>query len=305
MPGKYVFPGGRVDKSDNRIPVAAPISGELEANLLKGSPEDRAFPRACACGRRDPRGLRGNRALPRPQGRQAVKLEGAWKPFTEAGLLPDPSSLFLIAARSPRPAASAASIRASSPRDALGIAHRVEGVIHADAELVELVGSRSAPSRWPTRMPMTKNVLAELDRRPRHRAAAPRRAGAVLPFLRRQDAEGRAGGVSPPLSPVIASERRSDPESYRLCRAWLARYARKRRLQNIPQSSPPSAPPIGVASERLPISSPTITATERGNGTAATQARRVHAAGLHPHRRLALSGRMARCQLQFPRTSSS
>ena len=39
MPGKYVFPGGRVDKSDNRIPVAAPITAELEANLLKGSPK--------------------------------------------------------------------------------------------------------------------------------------------------------------------------------------------------------------------------------------------------------------------------
>src|SRR5256885_4618958 len=39
MPGKYVFPAGRVDKSDNRVPVAAPISGELEANLLKGSPK--------------------------------------------------------------------------------------------------------------------------------------------------------------------------------------------------------------------------------------------------------------------------
>src|SRR5229473_4306581 len=39
MPGKFVFPGGRVDKSDNRVPVAAPISKELEANLLKGSPK--------------------------------------------------------------------------------------------------------------------------------------------------------------------------------------------------------------------------------------------------------------------------
>src|SRR5258706_753511 len=38
MPGKFVFPGGRVDKSDNRVPVAAPISRELETNLLKGSP---------------------------------------------------------------------------------------------------------------------------------------------------------------------------------------------------------------------------------------------------------------------------
>src|SRR6202000_124299 len=26
MPGKFVFPGGRVDKADNRVPVAAPIS---------------------------------------------------------------------------------------------------------------------------------------------------------------------------------------------------------------------------------------------------------------------------------------
>jgi len=33
MPGKYVFPGGRVDKSDNRIPVAASIPAELEASL--------------------------------------------------------------------------------------------------------------------------------------------------------------------------------------------------------------------------------------------------------------------------------
>src|SRR5476651_711550 len=39
MPGKFVFPGGRVDKSDNRIPVAAPIPKALEDNLLKGSPK--------------------------------------------------------------------------------------------------------------------------------------------------------------------------------------------------------------------------------------------------------------------------
>src|ERR1700759_3161801 len=39
MPGKFVFPGGRVDKADNRVSVAAPITPELEANLLKGSPK--------------------------------------------------------------------------------------------------------------------------------------------------------------------------------------------------------------------------------------------------------------------------
>src|SRR3978361_322719 len=39
MPGKFVFPGGRVDPSTPRIPVAAPIPKELEANLMKGSPK--------------------------------------------------------------------------------------------------------------------------------------------------------------------------------------------------------------------------------------------------------------------------
>src|SRR2546422_8511893 len=39
MPGKFVFPGGRVDKADNRVPVAAPIPKALETNLLKGSPK--------------------------------------------------------------------------------------------------------------------------------------------------------------------------------------------------------------------------------------------------------------------------
>src|SRR5215468_1566527 len=39
MPGKFVFPCGRVNKSDHREPVAAPITSELEANLMKGSPK--------------------------------------------------------------------------------------------------------------------------------------------------------------------------------------------------------------------------------------------------------------------------
>src|SRR6201985_1065089 len=39
MPGKFVFPGGSVEVRDNRVPGAAPIPAELEANLLKGSPK--------------------------------------------------------------------------------------------------------------------------------------------------------------------------------------------------------------------------------------------------------------------------
>ena len=70
MPGKFVFPGGRVDKADNRVPVAAPITKELEQNLLKGSPKISAGRARSLANRRDPRGLRGDRALSRPQSRR-------------------------------------------------------------------------------------------------------------------------------------------------------------------------------------------------------------------------------------------
>jgi len=38
MPNKLVFPGGSVDPTDHRIPLAAKLPGELEAKLLAGTP---------------------------------------------------------------------------------------------------------------------------------------------------------------------------------------------------------------------------------------------------------------------------
>src|SRR5476649_3096717 len=92
MPGKFVFPGGRVDKSDNRIPVAAPIPKALEANLLKGSPKitpSRARSLAVAAIREacEETGL----CLGRKSDGATPALEGGWKPFSDAGLLPDRS----------------------------------------------------------------------------------------------------------------------------------------------------------------------------------------------------------------------
>src|SRR5436309_15239049 len=180
MPGKYVFPGGRVDKSDNRIPVAAPISAELEANLLKGSPKiapSRARALAVAAIREacEETGLCLGCKVEKP-----VKLEGAWQPFTQAGLLPDPSSLFLIA----RAITPPGRVRRFDTRffsaDASAIAHRVEGVIHADAELVELVWVELGSKPLADLHPMTKNVLRELELR---LETGPLRHDAPVPFF--------------------------------------------------------------------------------------------------------------------------
>lgn len=36
MPGKFVFPGGRTDPADSRIPVASPLNDQVEAKLMAG-----------------------------------------------------------------------------------------------------------------------------------------------------------------------------------------------------------------------------------------------------------------------------
>src|SRR6202522_4332380 len=180
MPGKFVFPGGRVDKSDNRIPVAAPISKPLEANLVKGSPKitpSRARSLAVAAIREacEETGL----CLGRKSNGAAPALDGAWKPFAEAGLLPDPSGLFLIA----RAIAPPDRVRRFDTRfftaDASSIAHRVEGVIHADAELVELVWVEIGSKPLADLHPMTRQVLNELEKR---LANGPLNHDAEVPF---------------------------------------------------------------------------------------------------------------------------
>jgi len=180
MPGKFVFPGGRVDKLDHRIPVAAPIPGELEARLLQGSPKitaSRAKSLAVAAIREacEETGLCLGR---KAEGRG--RLDGPWQPFSDAGLLPDPSGLFLIA----RAITPPGRVRRFDTRfftaDASAIAHRVEGVVRADAELVELVWVEIGSKPLADLHPMTKNVLGELERR---LATGPLRYDAAVPFF--------------------------------------------------------------------------------------------------------------------------
>ncbi|MGY8660892.1 NUDIX hydrolase [Bradyrhizobium sp. UFLA05-109] len=181
MPGKFVFPGGRVDKADYRVPCAAPITPELQANLFKGSPKteaSRAKSLAIAAIREacEETGL----CLGRQHDGKAPKLDGPWKPFADAGLLPDPSGLFLIARAITPPGRVKRFDTRFFTADASAITHRVEGVVHADAELVELVWVELGSQPLADLHPMTRNVLNELDRR---LATGPLRHDAPVPFF--------------------------------------------------------------------------------------------------------------------------
>jgi 8-oxo-dGTP pyrophosphatase MutT (NUDIX family) len=177
-----VFPGGRVDKSDNRIPVAASIPAELEASLMRGSPKiapSRARALAVAAIREacEETGLCLGR---KSDAAKSAKLDGAWTPFAEEGLLPDPSSLFLIA----RAITPPGRVRRFDTRffsaEASAITHRVPDVIHADAELVELVWVEIGSEPLAAAHNMTKAVLHQLDKR---LATGPLRHDAPIPFF--------------------------------------------------------------------------------------------------------------------------
>jgi 8-oxo-dGTP pyrophosphatase MutT (NUDIX family) len=181
MPGKFVFPGGRVDKSDHRVPVAAAMPPELEANLFKGSPKtsaSRAKSLAIAAIREacEETGL----CLGRKVEGTVPKLDGPWAPFAQAGLLPDPSGLFLIARAITPPGRIKRFDTRFFTADASAITHRVEGVVHADAELVELVWVELGSKPLADLHQMTKNVLGELERR---LATGPLRHDAEVPFF--------------------------------------------------------------------------------------------------------------------------
>jgi 8-oxo-dGTP pyrophosphatase MutT (NUDIX family) len=185
MPGKFVFPGGRVDKTDHRVPVAAAMPPELEAALFKGRPQtspSRAKSLAVAAIREacEETGL----CLGRKVDGKTPKLEGAWAPFTEAGLLPDPSGLFLIARAITPPGRIKRFDTRFFTADASTIAHRVDGVIHPDAELVELVWVELGSKPLADLHQMTKNVLNELQKR---LATGPLRHDADVPFYHYYD----------------------------------------------------------------------------------------------------------------------
>lgn len=187
MPGRYVFPGGRVDPADHRVPLASSLPKALEKSLTGGSPKikaTRARALAVAAIREvcEETGLcLGKKAVTKRATAQTARLSSGWTAFAEAGLLPDPAQLFLVARAVTPPGA----IRRYDTRfftaDASAIVHRIDGIVHADAELVELVWIEIGASPLDDMHQITQRVLAELEAR---LAAGPLSHRFPVPFFR-------------------------------------------------------------------------------------------------------------------------
>lgn len=163
MPGKFVFPGGRVDPSDYRTAVATPLDRAVEERLMARVP--RASPaRARALAVAAVRELAEETGL--VLGRKGgVATEGADDAFAAAGVVPDPAALFFIARAITPPRRARRYDTRFFAADAEAIAHRVEGLVSADSELVELVWLPLAEAKTLDVPSITKAVLTELGQR--------------------------------------------------------------------------------------------------------------------------------------------
>ncbi len=98
MPGKFVFPGGRVDPADKRLPVNASLMGDVEAKLLAAVKGSVTPQRACGIALAAVRetfeevGFVIGTKQPAPRTRST-----AWQQFFATGHIPDLSGLRLLA----------------------------------------------------------------------------------------------------------------------------------------------------------------------------------------------------------------
>jgi 8-oxo-dGTP pyrophosphatase MutT (NUDIX family) len=183
MPGHYVFPGGRIEPADRKVPAARALHPGVEARLVRavarpGANTARAFGLAAIRETFEETGIVIGR---KPSG-GLPPASGPWADFFATGFLPDLSGLrFLARARTPPHAKRRFDARFLAV-DAAAIAHQVAGVVHAGTELTELVWV-GLPDAMKLPLPdITELVLADLGQN----IAAGLAPDAPVPFYRMQ-----------------------------------------------------------------------------------------------------------------------
>jgi len=161
MANKYVFPGGRIDPGDMRIPVASELRPEVAARASHGVSAARARGLALAAIREtfEETGiLLGERAEKVPRTRAP-----AWKKFFEHGIMPRLDSLEMIARAITPPNRTRRFDARFFMADARLIAHQLEGA--ETEELLTPAWLTIEEARALDLPSITRTVLDEVEAR--------------------------------------------------------------------------------------------------------------------------------------------
>jgi 8-oxo-dGTP pyrophosphatase MutT (NUDIX family) len=168
MPGKFVFPGGRVEAADRRMAKAAHLDLQVEDRLMRGvrrpSPA-RARALVLAAIRETFEetglliGLRG------PSADRNDTTSSMWAGLATAGVKPDLTNIHFVARAITPPGRPRRFDTRFFTADASNITARVEGVVGPDTELVELVWTPIEEAKRLDMPAITTVALDELERR--------------------------------------------------------------------------------------------------------------------------------------------
>ena len=169
MPGKFVFPGGRVELEDRRVNAATPLDPRVEARLMKevrrpSAQKSRGFPLAAIRETFEETGLllgtRTTDAARAPGKSRAPSPQ--WAEFAKSGVAPDLAAVHFIARAVTPPGRPRRFDTRFFAVDSGAIAARIEGVVGPETELVELVWLPIEESMKLDMPGITMAVLEEL-----------------------------------------------------------------------------------------------------------------------------------------------
>ncbi|NIX77713.1 NUDIX domain-containing protein [Microvirga terricola] len=167
MPGKYVFPGGRIEAEDRAMPVAGALHPRAEQALMARvtKPSLQRCRTLALAAIRETFEETGLLLGSKDYGSPESTPKGAWESFGEHGVFPDLEGLQLIgrAITPPR------QIKRFDTRffaiDRSAVADQVDGVVGPDSELVDLVWVSFAEARDLDLHHITDAVLTDLESR--------------------------------------------------------------------------------------------------------------------------------------------
>jgi 8-oxo-dGTP pyrophosphatase MutT (NUDIX family) len=190
MPGKFVFPGGSVEKDDAAMPVAAALHPDIERRLkAQIDPAAAPAPHAIALASIRETFEETGLLLGGKRAEEAAVPAGIWTTFAEAGFYPDLSVLHFIN-RAITPPGFPRRFDARFFATEIGsVAHKIDGIVHADAELVELTWVTIPDARRLDLPMITHIVLEELEAR----VAAGLKTSLPVPFYRTIDGQFTRG----------------------------------------------------------------------------------------------------------------
>lgn len=165
MPGKFVFPGGRIERWDRHMPVSGALSSRAEAALsaqVVRPPHHlgRALALAAIRETYEETGLLlGTRDYGAPED----VPDGPWAAFRDEGVLPDLEAMHLIARAITPPSRPRRFDTRFFAIDRTLVAGETAGVVTPDSELVELAWVSLAEARKLDLPRITGIVLGDLE----------------------------------------------------------------------------------------------------------------------------------------------